>query len=116
MIQFVGENHVAFADQRRDRRQVGVKAALEGNRRLDALECRQPPFQFQVQIHRPGNGAHGSGADPVLVHRAFGGVDQPGIVGEAEIIIRRQVEHPLAVHDKPRALRTATVRIWVNSP
>jgi len=88
VVQLVGKDHVAFAHQRGNGRQVRGEAALESDRGLGAFELGQPSFQLQVQVHRPGDGAHRGRPDAIAVHRLFGGFDQPGMVRQAEVVVR----------------------------
>jgi hypothetical protein len=64
MVQFVRKDHIFFAYQGWNCRQIGRKARLKSDGCFNALKLRQPAFQFQVQVHRSGDGADGSRSNP----------------------------------------------------
>jgi hypothetical protein len=54
-------------------------------------------FQLFVNVLGSTNEADGAHSEPMSVKGAFGGFDEPGMVGEAEVIIGAEVEHLFAV-------------------
>ncbi len=105
MVELVRVDDVVLADQRRDGPQVGVESGLESDRRLDALELRHAALELEVQAQRAGDRANGGGPDAVLIDGALGGRGQPRVVGQAEVVVRAEVENAFAVHHKPGTLR-----------
>jgi len=73
VVQLIREDGVLRPHQRRDRRQVGRKAALERDARLSALEFGEAALQLHVQRVRAGDGAHCAGADAEAVNGVLGG-------------------------------------------
>ena len=96
VVQPVREDHVLLADQRRDRPQVGREAGLERDDVLRALEARQPLLEFDVQVGGPGDGAHRAGPTPYFSVACLGGLDQPRMICQPEVVVGAEVEHRLA--------------------
>ena len=58
VIQLIRDDEVILSQQCRHRSRIRRKPRLENNARFDILEARNLLFQFHVDLHRPGNGAH----------------------------------------------------------
>ena len=71
---------------------VSLKAASSGLERL-------------VHRHRPGDRPDGAAAGPELADRGRGRVAHPRMVGQAEIVVRRQADQAPIVDRDDRALR-----------
>ncbi len=104
VVQLVREDHVFLADQSLDGSQVGGKTGLKADGGFDALEGRQAAFELAVNFHRSGDGAHCRRADPVLGNDILDGFHHPGVVGQAKIVVRAEIEHAFAVHHQVGAL------------
>ncbi len=104
VIQFVGEDHIFFANQRRHRRQVRHEARLKRNAGLRAFELGKTLFQFNVQAHRPGNGAHGGGTQTIFFNRALRRRQNFWMIRQTQIIVGAEVQNFFAIHNQPRAL------------
>ncbi len=93
VIERVGDHDVVLAENRRDRARVGGEAALKHDDRFGLLEFGEPALQFHVQVERAGDRPHRSGADAVAAYRFDGGVPQPWMCRQAQVVVRRQVHH-----------------------
>ena len=71
----------------------------------DALELGQLRLERLVHGHRPGDRAHGTRACPELADGRLGRVADPRVVGQPEVVVRRQRDQPPAVDRDDRALR-----------
>src|ERR1017187_2000120 len=97
VIQLVGEDKVLFAEDGADGAGVGGKTALEDHACLDVLEARDPFFQIHVDTHGSGDRPHRSGADSKGARSGDGGLNQPGVIGQAQVVVAGQVNHLAAV-------------------
>ena len=57
-----------------------------------------------MNLHGAGNGAHGARADSVLARGLEGRLAQLGMSRQAEVIVRGQIDHVLAVEGALRGL------------
>ena len=57
-----------------------------------------------MDLHGAGDGAHRARADPVLARRFEGGLAQLGMGGQAEVIVRSEIDNLLAVEGAHRRL------------
>jgi hypothetical protein len=71
------------------------------------LERRQLGFELLVHRHGAGDRAHRTRADAVLADRRERRLAQPRMVGESQVVVRRQADHPPVVDRHDRALGTA---------
>jgi hypothetical protein len=106
MVEFIREDHITLANQRRNGRQVGGKATLEGDSCLDAFEIGQALFQLDMQRGRPGDGTHRTRPHSHLVDGGLGGLSQPGMVGQAQVVVGAEVEYPSPLDRYPAIHRT----------
>jgi hypothetical protein len=58
-----------------------------------------------MQVHRPGNAAHCSRAYTVSIGSGLGRLHQARVIGQAKVIVRAKIEHLIAIHSQPGALR-----------
>ncbi len=63
VIELVGDDEIFFAEKCRNRAGVGGESRLKDDAGFDVLEARNLLFQFHVNAHGAGDGAHGAGAD-----------------------------------------------------
>lgn len=101
VVEPVGEDDVLLADERADGRLVGDEAALQVERILHVLELGQPVFQLDVERLGARDAAHRGRADAPLLDGLDSRVLEPRVIGEAEIVVRAEVEHAVAVHHHP---------------
>ena len=104
----VGEDRVAAVDQRRERAGVGGEAGGEDERRLGPFELGQPPFQLGMQR---ATGRRRAGWPPGPRRwrgsASMAAADEPRIGGEAEVVVRREV-------DERTALKSTTGPCWAS--
>ena len=109
VVELVADDQVALAGDGRDDAAVGREAGLEGQRRLDVLEGRQPSLELLVQLHRARDGAHGAGPDAQIADGRERRLDEVGMRGQAEVVVRREADDRASVHRRarPPAARTS---------
>ena len=105
VVEGVGEDDVALLRERADHAHVGEVARAEQQAALAALELGQPLLQPAVQRHVPRYEPRGARADPVAHRRVRGCLPHLRVVGEAEVVVRAQQQHALAVEQHARPLR-----------
>ena len=102
--------------KRRDRRLVRVPARDVGERRLGADELGELALELEVRLERPADEAHRAGAGAVAAQPLDPGLDHLGLVGEAEVVVRREDEHlaaALHLHDGPLRRASVLKRLYV---
>ena len=105
VVLLVEIDDVALADETGDRAQVHLEAGGEGDGRVLAHEVGEPLLEPHVDIEgavqEPRAGAARSvfpdGGDRRLLH--------PGVVGQPEVVVRAEHDHPPAVADDLGILR-----------
>ena len=97
VVQLVGEDEVLFAEDRAHRAGVGREAALEDHAGLDILEARNLLFELHVDAHGSGDGAHRARAHAEGSRGRDGGLNELGVVGQAQIVVAGQVDDLAAV-------------------
>ncbi len=97
VIELVGNDHVVFGEHGGHGPGVGGEAALKHDDRLDVFELREPLLELDVHGHGSRDGANRARADAVLLHGVEGRLDELRMRREAEIVVRRQVDHRLVV-------------------
>ena len=85
-----------------DRRRV---AAGKSQRRLGALELREPLLEPHVRRERAADQPRRSRADAILIDRQLGRFAQGGLRREAEVIVRGKIDQLLARKFHRRLLR-----------
>jgi hypothetical protein len=106
VVEPVGEDAVALADQRAGDRDVGRRAGIEEQRRFGAVEARERRAQRLVD-RRGGERRVERRARAVALERLLGARDHLGVVGQAEVVVGAE-DDPLApVDDSARADRPA---------
>ncbi len=104
MVQLVGDDEIFFAQHRRHRARIGRESRLKDHASFDILEARDFFFQLHVDFHGAGDGAHRARSDAVLAGGFERGLAQLGMRGQAEVIVRGQVDDFLAVEGADRGL------------
>src|SRR5581483_792290 len=79
---------------------------LEHQRILRVLEIREPALELAVKRHRAGDRPDGAGAGAELLRGARGRTIHPRVVGQPEVVVRRQVDHLPAVEPRARPGRS----------
>src|SRR5690606_40143202 len=105
VVELVADDDVLAAQNGRDGARVGGEARLIHQRRLGALEGRQPPLQLGVQAHGAGDGPHGSGAGAVCIDGPAGRLPQLRVVGQAQVVVGREVDDLFAVKEDRKSTR-----------
>src|ERR1700730_5883452 len=104
MVQLVGDNKVLFAERRRHRARVGRESGLKDYASLDVLEVCDFFLQLQVNFHGAGDGSHRTRSDAVLTRSLERRLAQLGMGGQAQIIIRGEVNDSHTVEAADRSL------------
>ncbi len=97
VVQRIGDDEIVFAQHRRDRARVGRKSGLEDDAGFYILEARNLLFEFHVNLHGPGDGAHRSGADAEFARALKRRLAQLGMRSQSQIIVRGEVNDFFAV-------------------
>ena len=105
VVQRVAEDQVSLARHGRHHGKVAAEAGLHGDGGLGALESSQLPFELQMNVHRPRDGADGPRTDPITVDKLSGPCTDARIVGQPKVIVGAEVQVPLAVDLDPGTLR-----------
>src|SRR6266508_1245958 len=104
VVQLVGDDDVLLGEDGRHGPGVRREAGLEHDRGLGPLERREPPLQLDVERHGPGDGSHGPGPRPELLRRLHRRLPQPGVRGQPQVVVRRQVDDLPSVERGPGGL------------
>ncbi len=107
MVERVADDEVRFAGDDRQDARVGREARLEDERGLGGLEVGQLSLQSFVDGERPGDGAHGPGADAQLTHGPLRGSPQARVVREAQVVVGGEADDLTAIDAADRPLRRA---------
>ena len=99
----VREHQVAPAHQRRDEAEVGHVAGREDDRGRGVFEVRQGGLKGGVGLGVPGEESAGPGAPSPAGDPVSRGLAHPGIVGQAEVVVRCESEDrpPADVDSRP---------------
>ena len=87
----VGDDERVATAQRGARREVGVVAGREHQRRRLPEVRRQLALELRVQLERPGDEPRGARAGAPAPRRRRGRLDDGGVAGEAEVVVAGQV-------------------------
>ena len=97
VVQLVGNDDVVFRQDGGDGAGVCREAALEHDDLLDLLEAGEPAFELHVHFHGARDRPHRSGPDAEEPDRFERALAQLGMGGQAEIVVRRQVDHGFVI-------------------
>ena len=95
----VADDEVALARQRRDDAQVGLEPGAEDQGGLAPHEAGQPLFEFHVEIQIAVEKAGSRAARAVFCQGLRGGLLDPGIAGQAEVVVGPDHDYLLLVDD-----------------
>jgi hypothetical protein len=104
VVQFVGEDEVFFAEDARDGTCIGREAGMENDTGFYTFEGGDFFFKLHVDAHRAGDGADGTRANAEFLRRGDGCLAKLGVVAEAEVVVRGEVDDLLAVVVADRGL------------
>ena len=104
VVELVGEDEVVFAEDTGDGAGVGCKAGLKDDTGLDTFENGDLFFKLHVNVHGARDGANGARAYTEFFCGGDCRLFQFGVVAEAEIIIRGEVDDAFAVVGADRGL------------
>ncbi len=106
MVELVADHGILFAEKRLEQTAVGVKAARIKNRVLHSQEDAQCALEFLVDRLSAADESHRRHAEPVLVDAVLRCLHEAGIVRQAKIVIRAEVQYRgSALEIDARALR-----------
>ena len=106
VVQLVADDHRVLVGERRDRRLVRVPARHVRERRVRRRELREIALELEMRLERPADEAHRRGAGAVALEPLDAGAHDVRMVGEAEVVVRREDDHLAApAHAHDRALR-----------
>ena len=97
VVQRVRDDRVLRPEQRLEQPAIGLEAGGEQDRVILAEEAGEPVFQLAMEILGAADEADAGHAIAVLVHRALRRLDQPGVVGETEIVVGAEIDDPVVV-------------------
>src|SRR5262249_52353923 len=97
VVQFIANDGVLVAEQRFEEPAVGVEAGGVEDRVFLAEELRDVGFELLVQVLRAADEADGGEAETVVAQAQMGGLDDRGVVGEAEVVVGAEVDDVAAV-------------------
>src|SRR5262249_6458580 len=102
VVQRIGNDVILWGEDGRYRTGISREAGLEHDARFDVFEGGDALLQFQVDRHRTCDGTHGAGAYAEFPGRLDGRFFQLRMVGEAEIIVRGEIDDILVVKTATR--------------
>ncbi len=104
VVELVGEDEIFFAEDGAYCASVGGKTALEDDAGFDVFETGDLFLQIHVDAHGSGDGAHRSRAHAKGARGGHCGLNQPGVVGQAQVVVAGQVDDLAAVVVADRGL------------
>ena len=107
MVQGVRHDEVRLAGHDRDDPGVGGEPGLEGQDGGRALELGEFRLELLVHRHRAGDRPDRATADAELANGGQDGLAQPGMVGQAQVVVRRQADEATVVDRHDGALGAA---------
>ena len=106
MVQSIGDDGIIGTEQRLKHTAVGIEASGIKDGVLSAEELSDLGFQLLVEVLATANEADRGHTEATGVHAVLGGLDQFGVVGQAEVVIGTEVEADLATNHNFSALGT----------
>jgi hypothetical protein len=93
----VDDGDIVFAEQSRNRAEIGHVAALERGHGFDLLEPGELAFEFFVQFVGAVQQAAAAGAVAPILDRFDAGIREPLVAGKPKIVIGREHEQSSAI-------------------
>jgi hypothetical protein len=97
VVELVGEDKVVFTEDAGDGAGVGGESRLKNDAGFDTFEGGDLFFKLHVDAHGAGDSADGAGTYTVLFCSGDGGFFESGVVAEAEVVVRGEIDDALAV-------------------
>lgn len=105
VTELVVEHHLSLARQCGHEPQPGEVPRPEQQAALGAVEVGEPLLEAAVHGHRAGAEPRCPGAGPPAHGRLGGGLPDPRVVGQAEVVARAEQQHRSPVEQDVRTLR-----------
>ncbi len=94
VIQFVADHGILLAEQRLEEPAVGVEAAPVQDGGVGPEKRSERAFERRVDALRAADEAHRRHSEAVAGEPFSGGTDKPRIVGESQVVVGAEIEHP----------------------
>lgn len=105
VVQRIRNDSILLGQDRLEEASVRVKTGREQDRVLETVELGDLVLEVLVQVLRAADEAHRGEAKTMGIHGLLRDLDQLRGVGEAEVIVRAEIEHLiLGVGDRDRGL------------
>ena len=105
VVELIREDRVAASRERPDHTEIGQVPRAEQQAGLRAVEGGQALLEATVDRHRPRDQPRGSSPDAPARGRVGGRIAHAWVVGQAEVVVRAQQQHRLAVEQHGGPLR-----------
>ena len=93
VVERIGDDGVLLRQERFEDTAVGGEAGGVEDRVLGAEIVGNGLFELLVDILTAADEAHGRHAETAFVHGALGGVDEPPVVRQAEVIVGTEIQN-----------------------
>ena len=93
MVERIGDDCIFFRQQRLKETSVRIKTCGIKDRIFRAEEIGDHTFELFVRILRTADKTHGSHTVTACIHAGFGSLDEFFVIGEAEVVVRAEVNH-----------------------
>ena len=97
VVERVADHHVGLVEDGLEETSVGIEAGAVEDGVVGAEERRHPRLELFVHALRATDEAHRCHAEAVIVHSLRCGLHQRRMVGEAEVVVRAEIEDLAAV-------------------
>jgi hypothetical protein len=117
VVERVGDDRVVLVEQGFEQAAVRVEARGVQDRVLRTEEGRDRLLELLVQVLRAADEAHAGHAEAVRIQRVLGRRDHVGMVGQAQVVVRAEVQHRAAVGERDlRRLRAGDDALGLEQP
>ena len=96
MVEGIGDDGILFGQQGFEETSVGIKTSRIEDGIFGAEEIRDNALQLFVRILRAADEAHRRHAVTARIHAGFGSLDEFFVIGEAEVVVRTEIDHFLS--------------------
>ena len=97
MIQSIRDDVILGSENGRYRARIRREAGLETHASFGLLKLRNPMLQFQVQAHGARYRPYRARTSAILLRRLDLRLDQPGMIGESEVVIAGEINYFAAI-------------------